>query len=342
MLRSVLLLALLCGHVHAASPASPDAPTGLQRDVLFTAYSPYSRSAELMRRTLTPLTVQRIAQSPESKNLREQAIDLAGEKFALYVPPSSRPQGYALLVYIPPWEEAGVPKSWLPAFDRHGMIFVAAANSGNAAKILDRREPLALLAAHNVMQRYHVDPQRVYIGGFSGGSRVAMRIALAYPDLFRGALLNAGSDTLGEPARPLPPDDLFRNFQESTRLVYLTNKQDSLHVSMDLASRHSMQEWCVFDVHSENTPWAGHDVPDAITWNHALGALDEHAAIDAKQLADCRTRVAGELDAQLDKVAALIEAGRRDEAQKLLYAIDARFGGLAAPRSTGLQTRLDS
>jgi len=71
---------------------------------------------------------------------------------------------------------------------------VTAANSGNDAPTIDRREPLALLAAHNTMKQYPVDPQQVYIGGFSGGARVALRLALAYPDVFHGALLNAGSD----------------------------------------------------------------------------------------------------------------------------------------------------
>jgi len=337
-----LLTLLVWSLLARAAPAPTSAPMGLQRDVVFTEYSPYSRSTELMRRTLSPLAVQRVEQSPESAQLRDQAIDLAKEKFAIYVPPDMPAGGYALLVYVPPWEEAGVPKSWMHVFDQHGMIFVTAANSGNVAKILDRREPLALLAAHNVMQRYRVDPQRVYIGGFSGGSRVALRIALGYPDLFQGALLNAGSDTLGDATRPLPPADLFRRFQESMRLVYLTNKQDYLHVSMDLASRHSMQEWCVSDIHAENTPWAGHDAPDAITWSHALGTLDGRDRADEVKLAQCRSRIDQDMNQQLQKIDDLVSGGRKDEAQKLLYEVDGRYGGLAAPRSTDLQTKIDA
>src|SRR5437879_3459051 len=94
-----------------------------------------------------------------------------------------------------------------------------AARSGNDASVLARREPLALLAAHNLMQRYPVDPERVYVGGFSGGARVAMRLALGYPDLFRGAILNAGSDPIGGAEIPLPPRDMFMRFQSSKRIV---------------------------------------------------------------------------------------------------------------------------
>jgi len=74
---------------------------------------------------------------------------------------------------------------------------------------------MALLAAYNTMKQYPVDPQQVYIGGFSGGARVALRLALGYPDVFHGALLNAGSDPAGTLDVPLPPADLFRRFQES-------------------------------------------------------------------------------------------------------------------------------
>ena len=58
--------------------------------------------------------------------LREQPIDLRQERFALYVPPGPAPaQGYALLVFVPPWPQATVPQSFIRVLDRHKMIFVA-------------------------------------------------------------------------------------------------------------------------------------------------------------------------------------------------------------------------
>src|ERR1700719_615498 len=142
------------------------------------------------------------------------------------------------------------------------MIFVTAAKSGNAADVLNRREPLALLAAQNIMRRYPVDPQQVYVGGFSGGSRVALRIALAYADVFHRALLNASSDPLGNAEIPLPPPELLREFQESTRVVYVTGAHDGFNIAADVLSRKSLQEWCVFDLVSEAVPWAAHEVLD--------------------------------------------------------------------------------
>jgi poly(3-hydroxybutyrate) depolymerase len=152
------------------------------------------------------------------------------------------------------------------------MIFVSASNSGNDANVLDRREPLALLAAHNVRQRYPVDPDRVYIGGFSGGSRVAMRLAVAYPDVFRAALLNAGSDSIGDGQLPLPAAELVRQFQDSTRLVYLTGQDDSVGLDQDVRSRESMQEWCAFDLQTQLILRAGHEAAGPAALNRALDA----------------------------------------------------------------------
>src|SRR5262249_23662500 len=152
-----------------------------------------------------------------------QPVDLADEKFLIYLPSQKPEQGYALLVFVPPWEEAGLPRQWAPILDKYGVLFVTAARSGNKEHVL-RREPRALLAAFNVTQRCPIDPRRVYVGGFSGGARVALRLALGYPDVFRGALLNAGSDALGNadavPPISLPPRELLYRFQESSRLVY--------------------------------------------------------------------------------------------------------------------------
>src|SRR6202035_3435176 len=146
---------------------------------------------ELLHRLQSPLSAAQVAEklAHSAVALRDQSIDLTQERFTVYVPSHPPTQGYGLLVFVPPWENAMLPRGWAAILDRRGVIFVSAANSGNQANILDRRDPLALLAAHNVMQRFHVDPERIYIGGFSGGARVALRLALGFPDVFRGAFL---------------------------------------------------------------------------------------------------------------------------------------------------------
>jgi pimeloyl-ACP methyl ester carboxylesterase len=339
MIRRSLLLTGIAWLALAAR--ADDLPTGLLADPGFTQYTAYSDSAQLMRRLVTPLNAWRLKRRAAATGvaIAEQPVDLTHEHFALYVPAHAPADGYALLVFVPPWDEAKVPSSWTPVLDRHGMIFVTAANIGNDTNLLDRRDPVALLAAANVMARYRVNPQRIYVAGFSGGSRVAQRLALGYPDLFRGALLEAGSDRMGDTV-PLPPTDLLQTFQAQSRIVYLTGARDGGNQDMDRASRQSLHEWCMDNVDLRTMPWTGHDLAEASAFDRALTSLEIRQTPDAAKLAACRARIAAELDAALDKVQAAWNANRVDDASKQLEAIDHRYGGLAAPRSVEWASQL--
>jgi pimeloyl-ACP methyl ester carboxylesterase len=321
-------------------PASAQtASSQLKTDVVFTEYSALSSTAELVRRLYSPLSAIRINQEAQraGRILRGQSIDLAKEHYSIYVPdhPHSPSGAYSLLVFIPPWPRAEVPRQWIPALNRYNTILVTAANSGNEAPTIDRREPLALLALHNIMAQYTVDPQQVYIGGFSGGARVALRLALGYPDVFHGALLNAGSDPIGTLDVPLPPADLFRRFQESTRLVYLTGERDEENLGRDVDSRRSLDRWCVYDVLTQTELRTGHELADASALSRSLEALlgERHAA--PGKLEGCRARIDQELRTQLGQVENAFARGDANGAKQLLSQIDARYGGLAGAGLTG-------
>jgi len=341
--RIALVCAALSGAplLHAAGP-------GTETHVTFTDYSPLSSNAEMARRLLSPLTAAQLPQllQRSAAALSEQPIDLAAEEFLLYVPADAPPQGYGLLVFVPPWPQAELPRGWAPVLDRHHLIFVTAARSGNEANVLARREPLALLAEHNVAARYRLDPERIYLGGFSGGARVAMRLALAYPDVFRGALLDAGSDPIGDSATPLPGRELFSRFQESSRLVYLTGAADQARLQMATESMRSMRQWCVFDVHDQIIRRAtrdstSHDEADAGALQAALDELLKPAKPAAGKLTACRAGIERELAARLAAVQTLLNEGKSHAARAALDSIDKRFGGLAAPRSLELQRTID-
>ncbi|MGA9420854.1 MAG: PHB depolymerase family esterase [Rhodanobacteraceae bacterium] len=311
--------------------------------VVFDQYPPYSRSSELVRRLLSPLNARRVRQTlaRSGKALREQLIDLAQESFAIHIPPDAPANGYALLVFVPPWREARVPSDWIAALDRRHVAFVTASNSGNDADVMDRRIPLALLAAANAVHRWRIDPTHVYVGGFSGGARVALRIALAWPDVFNGVLLDAGSDAIGNAQIPLPPAELMLRFQQSTRVVYLTGALDDFHRTTDARSRDSLKEWCAFDLQVESMPRVGHELAGAASFGHALDLLlESHVETDPQALADCRARVDRQLDAQLVKARQRLAHGERGQARALVEQIDTRYGGLAAPRTIDLFTKV--
>ncbi|RDI97287.1 hypothetical protein DVT68_17490 [Dyella solisilvae] len=321
---------------------APGPPTGLQEAVVFSQYGDLSSSTELARRLVSPLNAWRLQRraAATGASIREQPVDLSQERFALYVPAHMPAEGYGLLVFVPPWDEAKIPAAWMPVLDRLGVILVTAARSGNEADLIDRREPLALLAAHNVTGEYRVDPQRIYVGGFSGGARVALRLALGYPDLFHGALLDAGSDAIGVQIPP-PPRELFERFQDDTRVVYLTGEEDRFHQGTDRQSRQALKSWCVTDIDVLDMPHTGHELADAAAFGRALASLDARVPRDAGQLADCRAHVDHALNAALDQVQAQFGGGKIDEARRQLDGIDTHFGGLAAPRSVELAARLE-
>src|SRR5215468_5735124 len=345
-MKTAALAYLLClglGPAACAATGAGGAGT-LHEDVVFTRYTPLARSVEIARRTLPPLTFVRIEQKllADKHKLSDQAIDLSKEKFSIYVPGAAPPpKGYGLLVWIPPWTGTTHPKIWRPPLDRFGLVFVAADNSGNDESILDRRLPLAILAVENVRAQYPIDPERIYVGGLSGGSRVAEIIALAYPDVFRGALLNAGSEPIdGAGGMYKPPAELYLSF-ERTRLVYITGDQDEGNLTQDQISQESMHEWCVFDVKIEIALGLAHQTLDAPSMDRALKALEEPRSVDSKELASCNARIQTELAAQLRDAEAVIARGDRENARELLKAIDARFGGMAAPAIVELDAKLN-
>ncbi len=324
------------------APCFAAAPIGVQNPVVFSEYSALATNAELIDRLFRPLLAQRLhaeaAAAGQSADAR--SIDLAREHFALYVPANPPASGkYGLLVWIAPLDAAVIPPHWLRVLDKYGVICVTAAGSGNSANVFSRRIPLAVLSYANVAKAYPIDPARAYIGGLSGGSRVALRVALGFPDTFRGALLNAGSDMFGTPALSPPQADLFRQFEEGTRLVYVTGSRDEEHLSMDAHSRESARKLCVTDLQTVDMRGRGHELIDAAALDRALAALSAPREANTG-LASCRERRAREIDAQLTRVQASIDAGDQREAQSRLQEIDERYGGLAAPRSVELERRL--
>ena len=304
----------------------------LESGVVFARYTPLASNAEIARRTLPPLTYRRVQQTlaATGQKLADQAIDLAKERFDIYVPAAAAPAaGYGLVVFVAPWDDATQPRMWRTPLDRHGLVFVAARDSGNERSVLDRRLPLALLAYANARARFPIDPSRVYVWGFSGGSRVAELAALAYPDVFRGALLEAGADPIdtGEGIYK-PSAALFHQFQR-TRIVVVTGDDDVDIQRQDDRTLRSLRDACVLDVTTSDFH-GGHEALDAGALGRALDLLEAPHPPDPATLARCNERVDRDL---AERVAA---AKTRAD----LLAIERAYGGLAAPQLLELDGKL--
>ena len=313
--------------------AGAAAPSGRQDDVVFTRTTPLADLAEIERRTRPPVYASKTA-------AYGQAVDISKERFVVYVPAHKPTEGFALFVFVPPWDEARVPPQWLSVLDEKGVIFASAEHSGNNADVRTRREPLALIAAANLIQQYGVDPSRVFVGGFSGGGQVAMRLALAYPDLFRGAFMNSGSEPVGSMQVPVPPAELFKKFQEDSKLFYVVGDRDSTRPSIQNTSVQSALDWCVSHVDHRVVMNMGHDVAGASAFESGLSFLLGPVESSPGDLASCRAGLISRRDAEMKIVRDAVAKGDHAAARRALDNLDSEFGGLAAPESLDLDTKI--
>jgi hypothetical protein len=314
--------------------AAPARAGDVQSHVVFTEASPLASGKEMLRRIYTPIV------AAPFNTIDGLPLDLTKERFTVYVPSRKPPNGYALMVFVPPWNDGHMPVEWPPVLDDYGVIFVTAENSGNDAHVRLRRVPLALIGAQNVMHHYEIDPSRVLIAGFSGGARVALGVALAYPDIFHGAFLNSGSDPIGTTQNPLPAASLFDRFQTSSRIAYITGDHDPVPANEARDSARSLNEFCIANVSTFTMAHTDHRAADGDTFAKALDVLLAPSPPPPSDMADCRAKLDNTVQAQLQQVETLIATGDKAGARQLLDAIDTKYGGLAAPKSLALDAEL--
>jgi hypothetical protein len=164
---------------------------------------------------------------------------LDGESWELYVPGSENDERpYGVFVWVSPDYFGGFTRDGIQKLlEDHRLIWVGANQSGNG-RWTAHRYGLALDAAHNVSRLYPVDPDRVYVGGYSGGGRVASGLALEFSDVFAGGFFFFGCSFYREipvpdrpgthwPARfPPPPGSRLRELKKNHRFVFLTGTRD--------------------------------------------------------------------------------------------------------------------
>lgn len=200
----------------------PEFATG-QSDLKFEEAAPQSSDAELTRRfgaTETP-----------------PAYDIAKEKFRVLVPGSYKHEadGWGLFVWI---DASPVPTfwgDWGPVLAEKKLIFVGAHDTGNMRDRFDRFR-LAIDAVHNMKRRFHVDPERVYVSGCSGGGRMASMLGVACADVFAGSFPMVGVNfykpiATGKGSRFWPPSyqpdpGILARAKARGRFVLLTGETD--------------------------------------------------------------------------------------------------------------------
>jgi len=238
---------------------------------------------------------------------------LDDSSFIVRVPKGYDPKSPAgLLVWVSPTESGAPPKAWGPALDALGFIAIGANQSGNNRHITDRYQ-LALDGAQFVRERYHIDPRRVYVSGFSGGGRTSSMLWACVPDVFAGAVPIGGvscyevvPNGLGQfwPAGYQKPAEKLWALSRAHRMAPITGSKDFNQREVQNAvaiferSRLPVKLWDVKDL--------AHEIPSATVLREALGWIDEpyHATRAHEE------EEAGKLVAQARKRASIDDQAR--------------------------------
>lgn len=105
---------------------------------------------------------------------------------------SSSIQQKSVLIYISPSSSGAPPKDWLPALDKHNVIFIGADGFGNKVPVR-QRALVAVMGIKMLKTKFDIGVNfKTYVAGFSGGGRVASFVIEAFPRTFEGAAYFSG------------------------------------------------------------------------------------------------------------------------------------------------------
>jgi predicted esterase len=277
-----------------AAPASPAAPVAPASPA-----APPTPSTDLIERgtffpSFTRVTGAAIAARFTSTNPRDHADadrDLSTERFAIRIPTTISPKRpAALLIWIGPGANTSIPPSLHAALDLYNVVAVAPTDA-TTNRTLTNRVQLALDAVHEASTRAHIDPERVYIAGFSAGASVAASIHYAYPDVFRASILcggvafyqsiQVGPSTSWAARLPQPSRANIARLN-ADRVAIVVGQADPLHeYAAAVASRMSLMS---FQARHISVPDLAHALPNADTFIQALEWIDGPAHTQFKDL----------------------------------------------------------
>jgi hypothetical protein len=237
------------------------------------------------------MAFSRVPGAEEAQRLRVGAFDMTGTAaevlgeegaagFASLVPPDEIiewevvvPESYdpekppGLLVYISPSNFGRIPGRWSKFLTSHNLIWIAANRSGNRMPV-PRRIGYAILAPAMLNRSYAIDKSRIYLSGFSGGSRVSGMAASMYPRLFHGAIYIGGAEPWADEA---PPAELAR--MRANRYAFIVGSNDENRWA-SLAVKKQYEEAGIAGTWFKIIQRGGHELPESRVMIDALNFLD--------------------------------------------------------------------
>lgn len=211
--------------------------------------------------TLSALFSADVAEELAKTIFAEQTL-----RFRIRVPQNAALSG--VLVFVKPIDSGEVPEHWAAELDRLNLIWVAADDFGNEKPSAQR--VLAALAGLRLIENSQaIDSKRVYIGGMSGGGRIASQTITRFPGQFRGALYIVGADFWTSTEVPLQPRIA------ANRYVFVTGSRDFNQRDMRRVFS-KYQAAGVTQTLLMDLPGFGHEYPNAEQLGQAIAFLDTH------------------------------------------------------------------
>lgn len=198
-----------------------------------------------------------------------------------------------LVIWISPTPSGEVPRVFNKALDELNLICIGADNSENQRAPADRFQ-LAFDGMATVMRRYHVDPRRVYVTGFSGGGRMASMMHGAFADMVSGSVPIGGANSyknvpIGDgrywPAGyRKPPGRIFGLFRRQ-RMACITGNRDFNYENVQGVVRSLRADGVnakVVDIEG-----LAHTLPDEDGFHEAIVWVDEpYREMRSEEIAD--------------------------------------------------------
>ena len=137
-------------------------------------------------------------------------------KFRVWLSESKNP---GVLIFVSPTDTGEPPAGWLSLLQQRQLSWIAADGFGNQ-KLSAQRILAAMMALELIRQTVPTDPARTYIGGMSGGGRIASMTATRFPQKFSGALYIVGANFW------MPGDARLKQRAAANRYVFITGERD--------------------------------------------------------------------------------------------------------------------
>ena len=129
--------------------------------------------------------------------------DLATRQYTVRLPsgfdPNDATKKYGLVTFIDANDVSSMRAGWAAGLDANNVIYLAAQGVGNP-QYTTYRFGRTIMGSFRMCELYNIDPNRIYVSGFSGGGFSASALAFLRSDWYHGAFPWAGSMI----AQPIP------------------------------------------------------------------------------------------------------------------------------------------